>query len=140
MKTGFGNRKRLPLVMEPDDARGRSGESHAEICLRHGDSLRDKLLENGVLLLRGFAAPAVNEFARFVRQFSGREPLDYVGGASPRVKLGGGVYTSTEYAPHVTLSLHNELSYTYRWPALLFFFCAVAKASRTPRARASKPG
>lgn len=120
MKTGFLNRKRLPLVVEPD------GESLDVLCLRHGDHLRGKLLEHAALLLRGFPVPAAGELARFVRLFSGREPLDYVGGASPRVKLGGGVYTSTEYSPHVTLSLHNELSYTYRWPAHLFFCCVVA--------------
>jgi hypothetical protein len=40
------------------------------------------------------------EFGRFVRDFSGGRPLDYVGGASPRVKVCGGVYTSTEYARH----------------------------------------
>jgi hypothetical protein len=66
--------------------------------------------------------------ARFVSEFAGGELLDYAGGASPRVALGRGVYTSTEYPEHYTLSLHNEMSYTYRWPALLFFHCALAPA------------
>lgn len=128
MKTGFTNQKQLPLVVEPYDASvpGRNGESLDHLCHHQGHHLRDKLLEHGALLLRGFIVPAPNKFAQFVRQFSGHEPLDYVGGASPRIKLGGGVYTSTEYSPHVSLSLHNELSYTYTWPACLFFFCAVA--------------
>jgi alpha-ketoglutarate-dependent taurine dioxygenase len=52
--------------------------------------------------------------------------IDYVGGASPRIKLGEGVYTSTEYPGNYTLSLHNELSYTYRWPEHLFFYCVEA--------------
>lgn len=33
------------------------------------------------------------------------------------------VYTSTEYPPEYTISMHNELSYAHRWPGKLFFFC-----------------
>jgi hypothetical protein len=63
------------------------------------------------------------QFARFAREFAGRDLLDYVAGASPRVQLGHGVYTSTEYPSSYTLSLHNELSYTFEWPEFLFFYC-----------------
>jgi alpha-ketoglutarate-dependent taurine dioxygenase len=37
-----------------------------------------------------------------------------------------GIYTSTEYPPHVGLSLHNELSYADVHPSRLFFCCLVA--------------
>ena len=30
-----------------------------------------------------------------------------------------GVYTSTEYPPEFFISLHNELSYSTRWPSRL---------------------
>jgi alpha-ketoglutarate-dependent taurine dioxygenase len=33
------------------------------------------------------------------------------------------VYTSTEYPPEFAISLHNELSYSSRWPARVFFCC-----------------
>ncbi len=85
--------------------------------------MRELLLTAGALLLRGFGTLAPEEFAGFVRDFSGRRPLDYTGGASPRVKVCEGVYTSTEYPRHYALSLHNELSYTYRWPEHLYFYC-----------------
>ncbi|HZH34473.1 MAG TPA: TauD/TfdA family dioxygenase, partial [Pyrinomonadaceae bacterium] len=61
----------------------------------------------------------------FVRSFSGRETLDYAGGVSPRVELGSGVYTSTEYPSNFTLSLHNELSYSNNYPENLYFCCLV---------------
>ena len=77
----------------------------------------------GALLFRGFPMLGMPDFARFARDFAGRDLLSYVAGASPRTQLGGGVYTSTEYPGDFTLPLHNELSYTFEWPDYLFFYC-----------------
>lgn len=129
MKTSFLNDRKLPLVVELEEAdqTGSGTEALVELCLEHRDFLQSQLLEWGALLLRGGPSPlSALDFARFVREFSGKSLIDYVGGASPRVKLGEGVYTSTEYPRNYTLSLHNELSYTYRWPAHLFFCCVTA--------------
>lgn len=129
MKTSFLNHKKLPLVVEIDlgNTADASPEKIIDRCLAHRDFLRGQLLEWGALLVRGCpAAPAPPEFARFVREFSGKSLIDYVGGASPRVKLGDGVYTSTEYPQTYTLPLHNELSYTYHWPDHLYFCCVAA--------------
>ncbi len=125
LKTGWLNKNRLPLVVEPSagGAAGGSPEALLALCEERREALREMLLTTGALLFRGFGLLDAAGFARFVRAFSGRSPLDYVGGASPRVKLGGGVYTSTEYPSHYTLSLHNELSYNYTWPEHLYFYC-----------------
>ncbi|MDQ1611552.1 MAG: hypothetical protein QOG00_1483 [Pyrinomonadaceae bacterium] len=137
MKTSFINRQMLPLLTEPDERdENRSGrEEIFRLSLRQ-DDLHDKLLEHGALLLRGFPALDPPAFAEFVRRFSGSAPLSYAGGASPRINLGGGVYTSTEYPGHYALSLHNEMSYTSRWPRHLFFYCAIApeQGGETPLA------
>ncbi len=121
MKFGWVNQQRLPLLVEP--ASDRTPEALFALCRDGRETLQGKLLDAGALLFRGFGVTGAEEFARFVRTFSDRTPLDYTGGASPRLRLGGGVYTSTEYPRHYTLSLHNELSYTYRWPEHLYFFC-----------------
>lgn len=128
MQLNWINKKKLPAVVVPANKSEFGGglEALLSLCRGEGGSLRAALLSVGALLFRGFGPLRPPEFARFVRAFSGKPPLDYVGGASPRVKLGGGVYTSTEYPEHYTLSLHNELSYTYRWPAYLFFCCVTA--------------
>jgi alpha-ketoglutarate-dependent taurine dioxygenase len=55
--------------------------------------------------------------------------LAYVHGNSPRTKVGDNVYTSTEYPPTFTISMHNEMSYASRWPAKLAFYCERAAAS-----------
>jgi alpha-ketoglutarate-dependent taurine dioxygenase len=127
MITAVVNEKTLPLVVErderccPNDGR----EYLLHLCLTHKPSLQEKLLAHGALLLRGLPVLTATEFAAFVRSFSGKPLLDYSGGASPRIKLRQGVYTSTEYSQSVTLSLHNELSYTYSWPSHLYFCCVV---------------
>ncbi|MBW3560176.1 MAG: TauD/TfdA family dioxygenase [Proteobacteria bacterium] len=92
------------------------------------EALQARLLETGALLFRGWALSEPEHFARFVRAFSGDQPLfNYAGGASPRNALETtGLYTSTEYPPHVALSLHNELSYADVQPRRLFFFCQTA--------------
>lgn len=137
MKTSFINRKMLPLLIEPDERAENRPDCEKLFRLSlNQDDLRDKLLEHGALLLRGFPALDAPGFAEFVRRFSGRTPLSYAGGASPRINLGGGVYTSTEYPAHFALSLHNEMSYTSRWPRHLFFYCAIApeRGGETPLA------
>lgn len=128
MKTSFLNHKKLPLVVEFDEGKepGFRPEAFIDLCLDQREFLHRQLLEWGALLVRGCPAIAPADFARFVREFSGKSLIDYVGGASPRIKLGDGVYTSTEYPQNYTLSLHNELSYTYRWPDHLFFYCVTA--------------
>ncbi|MFE7129399.1 TauD/TfdA family dioxygenase [Streptomyces sp. NPDC057638] len=55
--------------------------------------------------------------------------LAYVHGNSPRTRVSGNVYTSTEYPPEFTISMHNEMSYAHQWPARLAFYCEKAAAS-----------
>ena len=90
---------------------------------KNRESLAAKLRTAGALLFRGFPTLTIPEFARFASDVAGRELLSYVAGASPRTQLGGGVYTSTEYPAEIDLPLHNELSYTFEWPEVLFFYC-----------------
>lgn len=79
----------------------------------------------GAVLLRGFAARSAETFERFVAG-CGARLMSYAGGNSPRVRVRGQVYTSTEYPKQQEISLHHELSYGARWPRQLAFFCARA--------------
>lgn len=54
----------------------------------------------------------------------GVEPAPYTEGQSPRTRLHGHIYTSTEYPPAEPVPLHHELSYRAAPPALLAFLCA----------------
>ncbi|HVF30903.1 MAG TPA: TauD/TfdA family dioxygenase [Pyrinomonadaceae bacterium] len=128
MNTGDG---KLPTVVECGRA-----ETSSLSALANADveGVRSKLLDTGAVLFHGFPALSVLQFAEFALALSGRQLIDYTAGASPRTKLGSGVYTSTEYPSSFSLPLHNELSYTSSWPEYLFFFCVTpaAEGGETP--------
>ncbi len=125
-KTYFLNSQKMPLVFEADK-KNASVESLLETARFKRDDFEASLLRHGAILLRGFAVQTVEDFEHFVREFSGRNLFNYAGGVSPRVTLSsGGVYTSTEYPPHLALALHNELSYSEKSPRHLYFFCHTA--------------
>ena len=125
IKTYFLNSQKLPLVAESNNS-DKSVKRLSETAITQGDFFRAALLRHGAVLLRGFEVRTIDEFENFVRVFSKKNFFNYAGGASPRRALSGGVYTSTEYPPHLGLALHNELSYSDVSPRHLYFFCHTA--------------
>lgn len=91
-----------------------------------GASLRETaaaaLAECGAVLFRGFTVPTPLDFKKFAASF-GLPLASYEFGSTPRSKVVAGVYSSTEYPPHQSIPLHNEQSYTRRWPSLIWFHC-----------------
>jgi len=86
--------------------------------------LAGELHRDGAVLLRGFAVAGAAAFRDAVRVFA---PLvDYAGGDSPRSVVTDKVYTSTSYPPALPIALHNEMSYSRDYPALIAFYCEVA--------------
>ena len=128
LKTYFLDNRELPLVVESDSP-NRSVEELFDLARARRDFFRARLLRHGAILLRGFELRTIDEFENFARVFSGADFFNYAGGVSPRLALGGGVYSSTEYPPNLTLALHNELSYSAIFPAHLYFFCHTAAAT-----------
>jgi alpha-ketoglutarate-dependent taurine dioxygenase len=120
--------KSLPLLVEPegDDPAGDASPSALIEWLARERGLFDAwLLKHGALLFRGFGIDGPAEFEAVTRAIE-PELLNYVEGDSPRTKVTGQVYTSTEYPETYQISLHNELSYAHRWPRKIFFYCDVA--------------
>jgi alpha-ketoglutarate-dependent taurine dioxygenase len=131
------HKKTLPLVLQND---GPHAPPHAPAAFiswyrKREAELEELLLVHGALLFRGFGIDSREALETAVRGIGGTA-LDYVDGNSPRQKLGSGVYTSTDYPPEFFISLHNELSYSNRWPARLFFCCVTApgEGGETPLA------
>jgi alpha-ketoglutarate-dependent taurine dioxygenase len=116
----------MPFIIEPESAQENATVNNllAYYNVNH-DYLEMKLLDHGAVLFRGFGVNTPSSFARCVRTLNG-DLLDYVDGNSPRTKLAAGVYTSTEYPSEYYISMHNELSYSRKWPRKLFFGCIVA--------------
>lgn len=125
LKTYFLNSQKLPLVVE-SGSQNKSIELLSDLAISQREFFRQRLLQYGAILLRGFDVRTIDEFENFARLFSGKEFFNYAGGVSPRIALSKGVYTSTEYPPNLTLALHNELSYSEIYPRHLYFFCQTA--------------
>lgn len=92
-----------------------------------GAELDDLLVREKALVFRGFAVTPEKLDGVFDRLLPRR--LAYVNGNSPRTKVGANVYTSTEYPPEFTISMHNEMSYATSWPSRLAFYCQIAAAT-----------
>jgi len=91
------------------------------------ERLTELLTERKALVFRGFGVTADSIGSVLDRLVPDRLP--YVHGNSPRTRVSGNLYTSTEYPSQYTISMHNELSYAHRWPARLAFFCEKAAES-----------
>jgi alpha-ketoglutarate-dependent taurine dioxygenase len=117
----------LPLVLAPK--RSISRADFLELLRGERATLRRKLLEHGGLLFRGFPLENAQDFADAIEALGTGASVNYIGGDSPRTKITGAVYTSTEAPAAVKIPLHNELSFVQHYPKHIFFFCEVAPAA-----------
>lgn len=110
-----------PLVVTPADIGAEAAPDGLIGHLRGLDDLDTLLIREKALVFRGFRITGAE--LETVMDLLLPNRLAYVNGNSPRTKVGQNIYTSTEYPPEYTISMHNELSYAHRWPARLLFFC-----------------
>jgi alpha-ketoglutarate-dependent taurine dioxygenase len=114
----------LPLLVEPagafSDLAGWAG--------RNRDWLATNLLHHGGILFRGFPIRDLGAFQQLIEAACG-EPLEYRYRSTPRTRVAGNIYTSTEYPADQEIPLHNENSYSRSWPLKIFFFCELPAAS-----------
>lgn len=111
------DRLTLPFIIE--------GDGSADLLNRIGldrSAIRNRLVQHGAVLFRGFDVGGVDGFDAVVRALSGT-PLVYNERSSPRSTIKGQVYTSTDYPPSEEIFLHNECSYQTSWPLHLYFHC-----------------
>jgi alpha-ketoglutarate-dependent taurine dioxygenase len=109
----------LPLVIEPAveglDAVEWARDNKA-LVLRH-------LREQGAILFRNFQV-GESTFERFMNGLT-QEMYEYTFRSTPRREVSKKIYTSTEYPANQSIPLHNEMSYTNRWPMKLWFLCVL---------------
>ncbi len=123
----FGNEP-LPLVISPK--RKTSTEELVEQLRGCLPVLHTRLLEHGGLLLRGFPIEGADDFAAVIDTLAKGPSVNYIGGDSPRHKIKGAIYTSTEVPPAVKIPLHNEMSFVRDYPKHIFFYCDVPPPER----------
>lgn len=95
-----------------------------ELVKLNKKQIDNSLLKYGGILLRNFDIRSVSEFNKLAKIIS-PNLLDYVNRSTPRTKLGGKIYTATEYPADKFIPFHNENSYTLEWPNKILFFSVI---------------
>jgi alpha-ketoglutarate-dependent taurine dioxygenase len=90
---------------------------------RDAGRMQDMLLRSGALLVRGLPVLASKKLEKVLTALFDGPLLEYNFGSTPRTKIRGRIYTSTEYPATEAIPLHNENSYTRRWPLHIAFHC-----------------
>ncbi|KAH6832109.1 2-oxoglutarate and oxygenase superfamily protein [Perilla frutescens var. hirtella] len=93
--------------------------------------LESLLHRHGAILFRGYdSSSTASDFNDVVEAF-GYTELPYVGGAAPRTKVVGRVFTANESPPHRKIPFHHEMAHACipEHPGKLFFFCEEEAAS-----------
>ena len=108
----------LPLMVRPSVA----GVSLSAWLTNNRELIETRLLEHGGILFRNFTVSGPEEFEACVKSLSG-ELVEYTYRSTPRKRVAGNIYTSTEYPPDRAIPLHNEMSYSRSWPLKIWFFC-----------------
>lgn len=131
----FEDGRSLPLRVRPS----REGVDLTEWAALNSEALHETLLRYGALLFRGFGLHSAEQFEAFIKALTG-ELLPYTQRSSPRQRVSGNIYTSTDYPPDQSIFLHNENSYQRSWPLKLFFYCHVAaeQGGETPLAHTGR--
>lgn len=86
--------------------------------------IEQELLNHGAIKFKNIRIDSMNDFQKITSGISEKFG-GYVDGNSPRTKLSGTVYTSTEYDKSQKITMHNELSYSAIWPGKLFLSCLI---------------
>lgn len=122
IKTSFFDEgKKLPLVVTPVD----KGLTLRECINSNKEFIDHELLKYGGILFRGFQPIDIREFESIVQDFYG-SALDYNDRATPRSRVQGKVFTATDYPPEQEILMHNESSFTAKFPRKIFFYCVQA--------------
>lgn len=112
-------------IVKPGLTSANDLNSLLEYIASNKDALKKLLEKSGAIIFRGFDIKNREEFMKVKNLLADGADFNYVDGNSPRTKLSGNVYTSTEFPSEHTISLHNEMSYSSRWPSKLFFYCEI---------------
>jgi alpha-ketoglutarate-dependent taurine dioxygenase len=114
----------MPLIVRP----AVEGLDLRAWARSNGDFIGGQLRKHGAILFRDFPVESVAQFEQFVKAASG-DPVEYQDQSSPRSRVGGNIYSSTDHPADQSIFLHNENSYSYSWPLKLFFFCVTPPGS-----------
>ena len=112
--------KRFPFVIQP----AFEGLNLNGWAQENKEFIDSNLLKHGAILFRNFVEISVEHFEQFIQTTSGHL-LEYTYRSTPRTRVSGKVYTSTEYPREMSIPMHNENSYSRNWAMKLFFLSVI---------------
>lgn len=118
INTSYLQPETLPLVIQPNLAQ----LNFTNWAKNNRALIETQLLKYGGILFRGFQVNDVSEFEQFIKAISD-DLLEYSYRSTPRSRVSGNIYTSTEYPANQFIPLHNEMSYSRTWSIKIAFFC-----------------
>lgn len=124
INTSYLQPETLPLVIQPNLAQ----LNFTNWAKNNRALIENQLLKHGSILFRGFQVNGVSEFEQFIKAISD-ELLEYSYRSTPRSRVSGNIYTSTEYPANQFIPLHNEMSYSRTW-SMKIAFCCIKKAQQ----------
>ncbi|MBW2269849.1 MAG: TauD/TfdA family dioxygenase [Deltaproteobacteria bacterium] len=98
------------------------GAELSAFASKHRSAIRAALLEYGGLLFRGFGVTEASQFEDFTLALD-LPLMEYPRGMTPRTRVQGRVFTSTDTRPDFPIPLHTEMSYAHIHPQGLVFSC-----------------
>lgn len=116
--------KTFPVVIMHSDYQ-LDHQAFIETVQDNKEQFHQLLLEHGALLFRGFPIYNAKHFSSLIQSLSLGQFVNYIGGDSPRDKVEGHVYTSTEAPPSFHIPLHQELSFITHFPKHIYFYCDI---------------
>lgn len=110
----------LPLLIEPGQSR--SVEALHEWMVGNAAALRERLVEHGAFLFRGFDIAGPDDFEHLARGIDDELKNEYLG-TSPRDGLTDYVFSASELPGFYPIPQHCEMSFTAQPPRRVFFCC-----------------
>jgi len=115
----------FPLILSPsNESKGVPLQDVTAWIKENKASILEKLFTYGAVVFRGFPTKTPEDFNTFTTSF-GFDALPYVGGAAPRTRIVGDVFTTNESPPEKLISFHPEMAQNPVYPTKLFFFCEI---------------
>jgi len=109
----------LPMVISPLQPM-----NWAEWATEHKAALNDLLLDQGAVLLRGFAIEGAQGFNKLFTIIAG-DAMEYKNRTSPREQVYNNVYTSTSHPNDQQIHMHTENSYSLTFNRVIAFYCLI---------------
>ena len=117
----------FPLVIKPSTAKiASSKDAFNRWVAENTQELKQRLIEHGAVLFRGFPLASADDFETMLNQTDFKN-MPYVGGAAPRSQVTASrVVTANESPATEKIPFHHEMAQVPTPPGYIFFYCDTA--------------